>query len=208
MTPRVASTIARALVVAFVACTVVAQIAEPAREPLRHQISELAQGRAGWVMDVGFACWTLALLTAAIIVTIAPGYRVGPTNRSIGALLVLAALGVLTLTLYKTQTVAGVLPPGTARTTTGRVHDLAGEVTTIALVIAALVGVTTAWRGDPRFAQTTLLILGLALLATVAGLVVGPSVGGLRQRVVVLCGLAWLWLLTGNAGPRQAWRRR
>ncbi|HET6509754.1 MAG TPA: DUF998 domain-containing protein [Baekduia sp.] len=202
MRPGVAPTAVRGLLCGFVACVAVAQIAEPERGPLRHQLSELVHGNAGWVMDVGLACWAIALGLAATTVLAHPARSDRAIAPGVAVLVGVAAIGVVVLALFPTQTVAGELPRGVARTTSGRLHDLGSGLVTAALAAAAIASGTAARRADRRFAMWVAVLLGVAALATVIGLLIGPSVGGVRQRAVVACALAWLWLLVG--GVRRA----
>jgi hypothetical protein len=195
-TLRVTAIAGRALIVGFVACAVGAQSADADREPLRHTISELVHGPAGWAMTTGFACWAAAMALGAwaVLAAVAVRNRRSRAMDGVALLLAVAACGVVVLTVFPTQTVAGELPRGTAWTTTGRLHDLGSLVTQVALVAAALTSVYAFRRGD-RLVMPTLGLLTIAAVAFCAGLAIGPSVGGLRQRVVLVCGLVWLWLL-------------
>jgi hypothetical protein len=179
----------RTVLALFVACTVVAQLANTGVGPARHMLSELAHGRAGWVMTVGFACWAAALVLGAIVLA-------GREARGVAALMAIAAVGVVVLAVFPTQTVAGELPSGVARTTAGRLHDIGSGVVTIALLTAAI---TTAVR---RRSVVLAALVGAAVIATVVGLAIGPSVGGVRQRVLLLAAVSWQWLIVGDARDR------
>jgi hypothetical protein len=180
--------VSRAALALFVACAVVAQWANPAVGPARHMVSELVHGTAGWVMTAGFGSWAFALALGAIVLLRA--------DRPAGATLVaIAAAGVVVLAVFPTQTIAGELPVGVARTTAGRLHDVGSAVATLALAAAAVVTGVRAWRdGDRRTSAMVVALLTVAIAATVVGLAIGPSVGGLRQRVLLLAAVTWQWL--------------
>jgi MFS family permease len=177
-------------------CAVAAQLANTDVGPARHMVSELVHGRAGWVMTVGFACWAVALGLGAVVLARA---RSGPEAWSVGVLMAVAAAGVVVLAVFATQTVAGELPAGVERTTAGRLHDVGSGVATLALLAAALTTAAVAWRRDRRRGVALAALVGVAVVATVVGLAIGPSVGGLRQRVLLLAAVVWQWLVVGDA---------
>jgi hypothetical protein len=183
----------RAALALFVACAVVAQLANPDVGPARHMVSELAHGTAGWVMTAGFGCWAVALVLGAIVLPRA--------DRPAGATLVaIAAAGVVVLMVFPTQTIGGELPAGVARTTAGRLHDVGSGVATLALAAAAGISGVRAWRGgDRRTSAMVVVLLAVAIAATVVGLAIGPSVGGLRQRVLLLAAVTWQWLVVDES---------
>lgn len=196
-TPRNAAIAARVLLVAFASCLLAAQIAAPARGPLEHMVSELVHGPAGPAAIVGFACWAVALALTAWLV--AGSTRYGAEAVGVAVLLGVAAIAVVVLTIFPTQTDAGKLPEHVTRTTAGRLHDAGSGVAEIALLVAALTTLVAARRRPERFGLLVAAILAVATLATILGLAIGDSVGGLRQRLVLLCALTWLWLLIGDA---------
>jgi hypothetical protein len=166
-------------------------------DPARHMVSELVHGRAGWVMTVGFACWAMALVLGAVVFAgVAARERHGVWAGGIAVLLMVAAAGVVVLAVFATQTVAGELPAGVARTTAGRLHDAGSGVATLALAAGAAISGVRAWRdGDRRTSAMVVALLAIAIAATVVGLAIGSSVGGLRQRVLLLAAVTWQWLV-------------
>jgi hypothetical protein len=206
-TPHVLRHAGRVLLIAFVACGVAAQLFDGGREPARHMVSELVHGRAGWVMTLGFACWAAALTVGVVALGLrAARDRLGLGATGIAVLLAVAALGVVTLTVFPTQTIAGELPAGVARTTTGRLHDLGSAVVMASLTAAVATSAVAWWRRGRREATVALALLTVAVGVTVAGLAIGPSVGGLRQRALLLAAIAWQWMLLGDATRRAAAR--
>ena len=61
---------------------------------------------------------------------------------------------------------------------------------TLALVAAAVTSMADR-DGSSVYRQRTGAILLIALASDVVLLVVGPSVGGIRQRVLLACGALW-----------------
>jgi hypothetical protein len=189
-----APTLARAALALFIACLVAAHLLNAGLDPTRHMVSEYANQRSGWVIEAGFCAWAMALLLLA---------AAGSAARAVSVLLVIAALGVVVLAAFPTQTSAGTLPAGVARSTGGRLHDLGSDLTTLALVAAAVTSAAAARRRHDPPATAMVVVLGLVALATVVGLVIGPSVAGLRQRAMLGGALAWLWLLGRRAATSR-----
>jgi hypothetical protein len=189
-----APALARAALALFVACLVAAHLLNTELDPARHMVSEYANHRAGWVIEAGFGAWIAALLLGA-----------GETStRAVSILLVVAALGVSVLAIFHTQTSAGRLPSGVARSTGGRLHDLGTDLATVALLAAAVTSAAAARRRHDPQSATIVVILGVVVFATVVGLAIGPSVAGLRQRAMLGGAVMWLWLLSRPAAaPRD-----
>ena len=179
----------------FFAILVAEHLLNPSLDPLQHQVSEYARTDSGALMMAGFAAWSLSLAATAVLA----GWR---GDRPLATLLVSAAAGMLMTALFPTQTSAGELPAGNSLTLTGHLHDLGSGLTTVTLLGAAAWTSTRASRAL-RFASAALL-LG-ALVVSVALLTVGPSVGGLRQRLLLLFGCAWqlAFLLSIPAGSNS-----
>jgi hypothetical protein len=156
-------------------------VVHPSLNPLRYQISEYATTRDGWVMGIGFGAWALSLAATATLV------------RSVARLAALgcgcAAIGILLVTIFQTQTSAGALPAGIARSATGRLHDLGGSIATAGVALA-VVG-TAASAGFSR--QTRLVAVAAASSALIASAVflLLDATPGLRQRLVLLAGCVW-----------------
>lgn len=109
----------------------------PALGPRDHRISEYVNASGGWLMVFGFAGWTSALAAAALL---ALRRGVGPARVAVAAGIALAALGIVVITVFPTQTSAGRLPDGAELTWTGRAHDLGSATAFLALTFAAAVG--------------------------------------------------------------------
>jgi len=155
----------------------------------RHFVSEYANGSQGQVIQVGFAAWCSSLVLAAVAA--ANDCTASRTQRRVlAALLATAALGVAAIAAFKTETVAGALPPGETRGPGGRAHDYAGVVLQAALLAAVVVSLPMRWSS--RTERRAVAVLVAAVLAAAAVLaVIGPSVAGIRQRVLIAAAVAW-----------------
>jgi hypothetical protein len=161
---------------------------EPSLSPSRHQVSEYANAPSGALMVLGFALWAASLFATAMLV------ERRWKDWLLASTLALAGLGIAIVAVFATETNGGELPPGADLTLTGKLHDLGSGLASLALTGGAVVIALRA-RVPPSLRKITVwlllgsLILGLALLA------IGPSVGGLRQRLLLLAGCGWQLLL-------------
>jgi hypothetical protein len=178
-------------------CVVVEHAVNPSLGPAAHQVSEYVHTSSGAVMTVGFLAWAVSL--AALSLTVFCSWRV----RLLPCLLALAAGGLMLVTLFGTQTVAGELPHGASLSTGGRLHDIGSGLTTVALLAAAIVSATTPRAPAGLRRQTAALIL-IALLGSVVMLAIGASVGGARQRLLILIACWWQYLLLQDCGARSS----
>jgi hypothetical protein len=193
VTPRVgddslAHRVSVAGVLVFLAVVAVEHLLTPSLHPARHQISEYAHADTGALMVAGFLAWAISLAATAACVW----HR--RRTLPLTLLLAVAALGMMLTASFPTQTSAGALPPGTTLTLTGRIHDLGSGITSLALLVATVV--SAAQIRTPRSFRTRVAILVLiAIAASAVLLAIGPDVGGIRQRLVVLAGCVWQMLL-------------
>jgi MFS family permease len=175
-------------VVFFVVCVASEHLLSPALGPARHEISEYVHTRSGAVMTAGFLAWALSLAASAALV-----WRVLRASV-LATLLCLASLAVIVVACFPTQTSAGALPAGAMLSTTGRLHDVGSGLTTLALFLAVTVSTL-----DSRLSSTFRRRAGVLIAATVASasvlLAIGSSVGGIRQRLLVLAACLWQILL-------------
>ena len=186
----------------FVTAFTVQAAARPDYNPLRHSISTLALGSAfGWIQVLNFVL--AGLLTLAFAIGLRRVLR--SRNGSIwGPLLIgLYAVGLLGAGVFVTDPDAGY-PPGTPAkiqdpSLHGVLHNLSAGLGLPALLAAAFVFARWFAARDER---------GWALYSTVSGAVFLISivlasygfprtgglgeVGGLFQRISVVCG--WVWL--------------
>ncbi len=123
----------------------------PGLDPSQHTISEYVNARSGWLMKIGFAAWSLSLgALAVLVVSDAQGVERRWAWGVLAGLLALACAGLVVTAIFPTQTSAGVLPSGVARSTEGRLHDLGSGAALLALfgaVIASTAAVELAHIG-------------------------------------------------------------
>ncbi|MDC0772411.1 DUF998 domain-containing protein [Streptomyces sp. HD] len=167
---------------------------------LRHPVSSLALGPAGWVQSVSFLC--AGLLSLAFSAGL---WRAGPSRR--GALLIgVWAVGLVGAGIFRTDPVRGY-PPGTPdrlerHTIAGTLHDLLSLLAFLALAVACFL---LALPGSPGWAVYS--IASGVLFATtmvLAGAAFDQSqrladLGGLIQRTAITIGWTWLTLLAIRA---------
>jgi hypothetical protein len=179
-------------VLLFLLIVVFEHVVNPSLNPARHEISEYVHTPWGWLMVVGFVVWALSLLCTGIVAR----DRYGADALCIT--LAVAAFGMAITACFATQTSAGRLPPGVSLSTSGRLHDIGSGLATVALFFAALLSLRL--RAGSAFLRVTVALLVLACSSDVVLLEVGGSVGGIRQRILVLVGCAWqLAMLTLGA---------
>jgi ABC-type transport system involved in cytochrome bd biosynthesis fused ATPase/permease subunit len=186
--PRLIDKVALAGLVAFLACAGIEHLLSPSLDPARHQISEYVHTQTGAVMTVGFLAWALSLATTALVV-----WREWKA-RALAILLALASVGMLLTACFATQTSAGMLPPHTTLSATGRLHDLGSGLTGLALLLAAITSAIGS-RTSKAFRERTVALIAVALLGSGVLLALGSSVGGIRQRLTILVGCLWQFLL-------------
>lgn len=151
--------------------------------PADHFISEYARGDPGWIMVLAFWSWAVSLALLA-----------SRWRGAMRVLLAIAAAGAFFAGCFATQTVAGVLPEGVQRTTTGRLHDIATLGIFVGALLAAIWSTRVVRRRGYRLA---VLGLAVALFAIVPVLVaLGLDAPGIGQRGFVLVGVVWQVLAT------------
>jgi hypothetical protein len=175
--------VAVAALLGFVVVVAIEHAAERSLRPLEHMVSEYARTDTGWLMTLGFLLWALSLAATA--------FNLRGVSPILAALLLLAALAVLVVATFRTQTSVGELAYGDRFSPQGRLHDLGSGLATLALVAAALASIRLGSRGLGRGIAVLLVV---ALCANFALLAVGPEVGGLRQRLLLLA--VGVWQLT------------
>ncbi|MEV3988335.1 DUF998 domain-containing protein [Streptomyces sp. NPDC049837] len=169
---------------------------------LRHPISSLALGPAGWTQTMSFI--SAGLLSLALSVGL---WRVGASRC--GALLVgIWAIGLMGAGVFRTDPVRGY-PPGTPdrprrHTLAGALHDLFSLVAFLALAAACFV---LALPGSPGWAVYS-VSSGVLFAVTMAMAGVAfdrgqrlAHLGGLIQRAAITIGWTWLTLLAVRTLP-------
>lgn len=149
--------------------------------PLSQAVSELALGRAGWLMAIGFcSIGTGSLLIALVLQGIAAHPRVAPA--------LLAITGLLSFVS------AFVHADGNGPTTThGRIHQFVG-IATFILIIAAMFSLVRAFRRDPAWRTIATPTLAWAITAVASFFLVpisGNAYFGVAQRVMLATFISW-----------------
>jgi Protein of unknown function (DUF998) len=189
-------------VLAFAAVVLADHLLVPGLSPLEHEVSEYASSRYGALTVFGFAAWAVSLAASSVLALRALGAR--PAAVTLSALFALASIGLVVTACFHTQTSAGRLPAGIARTLGGELHNLGSGAALIALALAAPLSVL-ALPGHPRYRALTAGLMLAALASTVVLLAVGPQVAGLRQRCLLAVACVWqLALIRTLAGARGA----
>jgi hypothetical protein len=86
-------------------------------------------------------------------------------------------------------------------TVAGRLHDLGSGAITVGILGAAL-GALFAFERAPAFRRWTLSVIAFAVITDTGLLAVGMSVGGLRQRLLVVAACVWQGTLITRLGGR------
>ncbi|WP_129841092.1 DUF998 domain-containing protein [Streptomyces sp. RFCAC02] len=167
--------------------------------PLRHPVSSLALGRAGWVQTVNF------LLAGSLTLLLAVGlWRDGYTRW--GALLIGAwGVGLLGAGAFRTDPVSGY-PPGTPDrlpkyTRVGALHDAFSLGGFLALTLACFV--LAASGSAPWAVWSVASGVVFAAMTALAGAAFDQDqrwadLGGLIQRGALTVGWAWQSLLAAR----------
>jgi len=188
----------------FVALVAVEHVLRPGLPPADHFVSEYAVGSTRPVQTVAFLAWAVATGASVVVAARAEPRPGRPIARALTAgSLAVATAGTLLCAAFRTQTVAGDLPKGVARTTEGRLHDVGTLLILAGLLLAALASLRLirSWRYRGAVAG-----LAVALLAIVPVLVaVGWDAPGIGQRGFILVGVAWQWVFASSTrGPGTA----
>jgi hypothetical protein len=183
---------------AFLIVAVVLHVLNPNLTPATHVISEYANARVGWLLAVGLLAWAASLLaTAGFVLCCVRGLA---ARRAVAALLGVAAGGLVLAAAFRTQAVAGAVPPDVVRTTGGRLHDAGAGLATLALFAAAAV-VGIAEGASSRLGRASMALVAVAVVVEVSLLLVGHEVGGLRQRLLVGAALGWQAWFVNSSKP-------
>ncbi|MEJ7824360.1 MAG: DUF998 domain-containing protein [Solirubrobacteraceae bacterium] len=169
--------------------------------PADHFISEYAHGSTAALQIAAFVAWAISLAAGALLARhAAPGGRGLARALAVGGLAV-AAAGIVVASAFATQTVAGVLPEGVARTTGGRLHDFGTLATLVGLLLAAAASLRLVAR---RGFRVTVGLLAASLLLIVPLLVaLGIDAPGIGQRGFLLVGCAFQWRFAREIAHRS-----
>ena len=180
----------------FVLVWLIEGFVRPDYSPLRHPVSSLSLGDAGWVQSLSF------LVCGALTVAFAVGlWRLGPSRW--GPILVgLIGLGFIGAGLFATDPIGGY-PPGTPdRLTTysmsGALHQAFSTLFFLGLPIACFVYARHLSR--PWAIYSILTAVAFLLTFVLAGVGFSQNAalvayGGLFQRLSIVIGEAWLTAL-------------
>jgi hypothetical membrane protein len=146
-------------------------------------MSELALGRGGGLMFVGFTLMGVGTLMLAVLL-----HRDLPTAKVAPAALVIAAVLDLTSAVFHTNRT------GTPATTSADVHQAAG-ISTFVLVVIAMFATVRHFRRHDRwtgFALPTLIWSITSFAAFFLIPILGSASFGLAQRIFVATWLSWM----------------
>ena len=158
----------------------------------KQAISELALGRGGWLMAIAFCALALGTYLVAVLIRRTTGKAVVAP-----ALLTFAAVLAVVSAVFHTD-------PGTTTTTVhGHIHNTAGVVTFLCLLIA--MGISSyRFRTEPAWRSFAVPTLAFTVVGVVAFFLV-PTLGdqhfGVAQRLLV--GTFVCWMLAAAAHARH-----
>jgi hypothetical membrane protein len=152
----------------------------------RQAISELALGRAGWLMTVAFGALALGTYLLAVLLR-----RTRGGGAAVATILGLAAPLSLVSAVFHTDA------SGAAVTTHGRIHDAAG-ILTFVLMLAAMAVCSYRFGREPQWRAVRVPTRSLAVVGVVGFFLVpvlGPAHFGIAQRVLIGSFIAWMLLV-------------
>lgn len=161
--------------------------------PMRQAMSELALGRGGAVMNLAFCMLGVGSILLAVALRWSLRAVVAPV-----ALIVTGGLDFVSAVFHATLT-------GTPDTTASRVHQTAGVVTFLLLMIAMFSTVPAMRRSAPwrPFATPTLVWAATAVATFFLVPILGDAHFGVAQRIFVATVLVWM-ITTGVRARRLA----
>jgi hypothetical protein len=175
--------------VVFVGLVALEHVLRPDLPAADHFVSEYARGWTWPVQTVAFLAWAVATGACAVLATRVPERPIA--RAFVVAMLGVAVVGLVMAAVWRTETVAGELPPDVVRTLGGRLHDLGTLGILAGLLLAALASLRLV--PDTRY-RLIVVALGVTLVAIVPVLVIlrwdAPGVG---QRGFILVALGWQW---------------
>ena len=158
---------------------------------LTQPMSQLALGRGGWLMAIGFCATGLGILLVALLIR-----RTVQGARAVPVLLGLAGVLHFVAAAFPTD------PTGVPLTVHGLIHNMGGLITLV-LAIAAMVIAGFSFRASPAwrsFSRATFVWSGGATVAFFLMFVLaGMRVFGVGQRILVAAWLSWLLVVAWRA---------
>jgi hypothetical protein len=191
-TTRTIATTALAAVAVFPTIVIALNLAQRSDgyHASRQAISELALGRAGWLMAIAFCALALGTYLLAVLIR-------RTTERAVvaPALLTLAAALSVVSAVFHTDLL------GATTTVHGRIHNDAGVVTFLSLLIA--MGISSyRFRTEPAWRSFAVPTLAFTVVGMVAFFLV-PTLGdqhfGIAQRLLVGTFVGWILAATAHA---------
>ena len=162
--------------------------------PLADAVSQLADGRAGWLMWIAFCSAGTGLLCLAVL-----HRRLVQNSHAAPALLAAAALGAYLSAVFHAD------PENATKTSLhDQIHQTASLIAFLAVIIAMFVS-SRRFHLDPRwqrFARPTLIwaICALAtLFLTLALNTLDDNLFGLGQRIFIATWLTWAITISAHA---------
>lgn len=174
----------------FFAVTVIGQtLFRSDRSPSRDFVSEYAIGDFGWIQTLGFLVLGLAEFALAYGL-----WRVAESARTVRVASFLIGVGGVV------DVVSAIFPTDLdeAHTTSGRIHNLAGIVGFVAILVA-MVLLSRARRADEEWRSTRRVSFLVALLSVIFFILIGAAEeggwSGIPQRIFILVFLGWYVVL-------------
>lgn len=183
----------------FTILVIILHLLRPQMAPLRHTVSEYAIGPFGYLMTIAFIMRGLG--EAFLVIGLMLGTSSMRGNRS--------WVGLVLLTLAAVCSFLVAIFPGNMQNARELlIHSLSAFVGFASLILAALVW-SRRFRKNPglRKSATTILILGLLMLFSLIGFLVGPrGFPGLTERFLEIFITCWLcfmaWRLFTFVDPK------
>jgi hypothetical membrane protein len=165
-------------------------------DPLRHPVSSLSIGDAGWTQATNFVG------TGLLVVAFALGLRLRGSGPWTPVLVALIGIGLLGAGVWVCDPINGY-PPGTplapVATTSGTLHSAFSTLVFLGLPIACLVTARRErGRGFARYSAASGVAFAALFVLAALGFAQNPvflPIGGLMQRLCLVVGLAWLTAL-------------
>lgn len=190
----------------FVVVFLVAGALPAGYDPLRHPVSSLSFGPAGWIQATSF------VVTGLLVAAYAVGLRRAGVGLWTPILVALVGIGLVGAGFFLTDPISGY-PAGLAplpRTPHGVLHDLFSTPVFTALPAACfVVAYRTRRTAFGRYSLVSGLGMILFFVLTSVGFAQNPAlvgIGGLLQRITLLIGFGWLAALavrTHRSGKTQ-----
>lgn len=171
----------------FAAILLFEHFLRPELSPLSHFLSEYSLGPLGWIHITAFAILAISqlFLFTGLITNV---------NSSLLSLMLFSiyCVGLLLVTVFPTDV------PGSKPTTSGLIHGFAalGAFSSFMLSLFAWAFDFKKHRRWQKMAQWSFILGTLSCLIFIAHLLSPSSIVGLFQRILMVCNLVWLSLVS------------